>query len=339
MRKAASVIAATVMIAAGYVSYEFFLSSPRAGAPVEVRMEEGNGAREAAERLQATGVIRSAFAYRLLAVFSSSARHPRSGAYAISKGTNLLAIARRLASGPIRTERQLRIIEGWTLEDEIRLLGEEALVAEEKITRMAGASRNGSSFDPSWREEFVFLRALPVSRSLEGYLFPDTYRVWDDELPAALVRKQLRAFDQRFGLTVPSAKSAPLATLDQVVTLASIVEKEVQTPEDRRLVAGIFLRRMREGMPLQSDATLTYITGSARGRATAEELHLDSPYNSYLYRGLPPSPICQPSEDAIRAVLEPTPSRYRYFLTDVSGKVLYASTLEEHVQNRRLAGY
>lgn len=319
--------------------FQFFISLPRAGAPVSVTIADESDARDVAQRLKRSGAISSLLGYRILTLISSSARRPRPGTYAINPGTGWLAIARRLASGPVRTERQIKIIEGWTLDDEMRMLERDASVSVERVAQLTGAAKNGSAFDPILRQEFPFLQALPVSRSLEGYLFPDTYRVWDDQLPESLVRKQLQAFGDRFGLTVPSAKSAPLRTLDQVVTLASIVEKEVRTPKDRRLVAGVFLRRMKEGMPLQSDATLTYLTGSTRGRATAEELRIDSPYNSYAERGLPPSPICHPGEDAIRAVLDPTLNPYRYFLTDPSGTVLYARTLEEHGLNRQRAGY
>ncbi len=233
---------------------------------------------------------------------------------------------------PVRIEREVRVIEGWTVNDEADQL--------RALKPTWGGSANTRPFDVTLRGSFSFLRGIPIDRSLEGYLFPDTYRVWEDEMPKGLIQKQLSTFNERVyerfkDVTLP----APLKNMDQAIILASIVEKEVPSVSDRKIVAGVFLRRLKEGMALQSDATLGYITHSKRGRATAAELGLDSRYNSYAYPGLPPSPISNPGLSAIEAVFAPTPSTYRYFLTDKEGKVLYASSFEEHVRNKRRAGY
>ncbi len=240
---------------------------------------------------------------------------------------------------PPRHESQLTIIEGWTVDDEIKYLLQEKQVTSTGSAINMGRSINAQAFDEKWRAEFPFLKSLPGDRSLEGYLFPNTYRVWDDQLPEGLVRKQLHEFQDRFGGASIGSSSAPLKTLDEVVILASIVEREVRSPEDRKLVAGIFLKRLKAGMALQSDATLTYLLGSNRSRSTAADLAIDSRYNSYKYPGLPPSPIDNPGETSLRAVLEPTLSPYWFFLTDRQGKVLYAKTYEEHLKNKRKAGY
>lgn len=316
-----------------------YIGSPRAGGSVFVTITAEERASDVARDLAEKKVIASAFWYRVYAWFDASADHPKAGSYELQPGSSFHAIARLLAAGPIRQESRLRIIEGWNVEDIAKYLSDEKRIKPEDTFRLIGTSADRSPFEVSLRNEFSFLKSLPADRSLEGYLFPDTYRVWDDELPEGLFRKQLHEFQDRFGDAVVTSKSAPLRTLDEVVTLASIIEKEVREPEDRRIVAGIFLRRLREGMALQSDATLTYVTGSTRSRSTTAELQIDSPYNSYQNRGLPPSPICNPGEDAIQAVLNPTPSNYRYFLTDKDGNVLYAATLEEHVNNKIKAGY
>ena len=243
------------------------------------------------------------------------------------------------AIGPARREGSVRVIEGWTLRDLQQALFEEKGVDRLRMAEVMGTVADVRSFDPIWREEFAFLRALPTIRSLEGYLFPDTYRVWEDQLPVGLVRKQLEEFAARYGSVEIHQDLAPLRTLDDVVILASIVEKEVRTPEDRQIVAGIFLERLRIGMALQSDATLQYVTQSGRTRSSHDELKIDSRYYSYQYRGLPPGPICNPGATSIEAVLHPVIKGYRYFLTDTQGKVLYARTFEEHRRNRQAAGY
>lgn len=244
------------------------------------------------------------------------------------------------APAPVRVEREVRVIEGWDVDDQAEQLRVMNETWKTEWHDLVGKSGNKGTFDPFLRTEFTFLKALPLDRSLDGYLFPDTYRVWEDEMPESLVKKQLQTFEQRVYERFKDTKlPAPLKTFDEAIILASIVEKEVRSPEDRKLVAGLFLRRLREGMALQSDATLTYVTGSKRGRATSEELELNSLYNSYQHQGLPPSPIAHPALSAIEAVFTPTPSTYRYFLTDEQGNVFYGRTFEEHIRNRRKAGY
>ncbi len=150
------------------------------------------------------------------------------------------------------------------------------------------------------------------------------------------MRKQLEEFAKRADRIALEGKKQG-RTLQEIVTLASIVEKEVSTPADRKIVAGIFLNRIADGMMLQSDATVNYITQTGRTRSTQNDLNIDSPYNTYHHVGLPPGPICNPGEDALEAALHPTPSSYRYFLTDSNGKVYYGKTFEEHQRNRQKA--
>lgn len=237
-----------------------------------------------------------------------------------------------------RAESQLTLIEGWTADQIGEYLAEEKAVSATTTIGLIGRSMNLAPFDLRLRGAYAFLEFLPADRSLEGYLFPDTYRVFDEELPEGLVRKQLDEFESRFGKTKITTASVPLKNLDEIMILASIVEKEVQTAKDKKIVAGIFLRRLKQGIALQSDATLNYALGSG-ARASRDDLASSSLYNSYKFQGLPPSPICNPGADAIEAVLHPTTSSYMYFLTTKEGKVLYASTLEQHAANRKKAGY
>lgn len=314
------------------------MSQPLAGPATRLEVTE-TSPRAVARLLKQEKVISFSFGYQFYSWFDRRARRTKKGVYEVWPGMSYRQIARVLALGQARNEGEAKIIEGWTVEDIARYLQEQKNQNPLRLKELIGSSANRTPFDSQWRESFAFLRALPSDRSLEGYLFPDTYRIWEDQLPEGLIQKQLQEFERRFGKVEIPSESAPLTSLDDVVILASIVEKEVHTDEDRRIVAGIFLARLREGMPLQSDATLGYFTGSRRSRANADDLALDSRYNSYKYKGLPPGPICNPGESAIRAVLSPVPSKFRYFLTDNSGKVWYAQTLREHAANRRRAGY
>ncbi|MBD3251912.1 endolytic transglycosylase MltG [Candidatus Uhrbacteria bacterium] len=185
--------------------------------------------------------------------------------------------------------------------------------------------------------DYAFLSEVPESHSLEGYLFPDTYEVWEDQLPEGLIRKQLRTFANKVIIPLEEQRAASGLSWHEVVTLASIVEAEVRTPKTRKVVAGIFLNRLNDGMRLQSDATLNYIIDEGRDRATQQDLKLDSPYNTYRLEGLPPGPVGNPGLSSIEAVLNPTPTEYYFFLTDESGNVYYAETFEGHQRNRQEA--
>lgn len=326
-----------LVMAVLYIMWFVYLDHPVVGAKRTIEIPTGASVSQIAVQLQDERIIESARIYQIFSWFSDTADHPRPGVYSLQPGTSYNAIAHLLALGPATSETQLRVIEGWDLDD-ISALLTNAQVSSTLVNASIGAQADRAPFDAKWRTEFSFLQNLPLKRSLEGYLFPDTYRVWQNQLPDGLIRKQLNEFAGKYGTTTVPSTLAPLKSLDDVVVLASVIEKEVRLPEERRRVAGIFLRRMRLGIPLQSDATLSYVTGSKRDRATADELELESPYNSYRHKGLPPSPICNPGATAIDAVLHPIFGKDLYFLTDSSGKVYYAATFEEHIRNRRLIG-
>lgn len=294
-----------------------WLRTPPGDAPaVTISIAQREDAKSVADELQKIGVIDSAAGYVLYSVADGSADHPKIGTYRVRPGMSYRTLARMFALGPEREEVAITVIEGWNLADEAKVLG-------------------GDEIGPvdSWRSSYDFLRGLPDGTSLEGYLFPDTYRVWKDQLPQSLIKKQLDAFASRATKIADDARTQG-RTLRDVVILASIVEKEVAKPEDRAIVAGIFWNRLQSGMALQSDATVNYVTNAGRTRPTTDDLATVSPYNTYRNRGLPPGPISNPGADALEAALHPAKTDYRYFLTDANGKTYFAKTFEEHQQNR-----
>lgn len=318
---------------------ESWIGSTPSPTPVTFVVATSTPAQAVVDSLTSEKIIASGWRYRLYGWIDRSVLHPKAGTFVLRRGQSYREIARILALGPTRREVEIRVIEGETVDELAVQLKAEQNVPVVETQALIGRSANRAPFDAKLRADFPFLVDLPRNRPLEGYLFPNTYRVWGDQLPEGLVRKQLQEFQQRFGAATVTKKSDPLKTLDEVIILASIVEAEVREDADRRIVAGIFLNRLRDGMGLQSDATLSYVTGSGRARSNASDLELDSPFNTYKYRGLPPSPVNNPAASAINAVLDPAPTDYVFFLTDPSGKVLYARTLEEHTANRRKAGY
>lgn len=171
----------------------------------------------------------------------------------------------------------------------------------------------------------------PRSASLEGYLFPDTYRVFADEALFQLTAKATAEMAQAVQDRLADAQPVPHSlNVHEILTLASIVEREVATDQDRRNVADVFLKRLEIGMPLQSDATVNYVTGKSVTRPTLADLEASSAYNTYRNRGLPPGPIAMPSASAIQAVMHPLSNPYYYFLSAADGTTIFSRTGEEH---------
>jgi len=184
------------------------------------------------------------------------------------------------------------------------------------------------------KDEFI-----KIAQKEEGYLFPDTYRFYKDAKPEGIVAKMKENFNKKVEREVleeiaNSVVAGQKRQLGETIIMASILEEEVKSTEDRKIVAGILWKRLDRGMGLNVDAALTYILGRASHDLTIDDLKFDSPYNTYRYRGLPPTPISNPGLDAILAAASSTPSKYFYYLTDKEGAVHYAKTLEEHALNK-----
>ncbi len=193
---------------------------------------------------------------------------------------------------------------------------------------------------PDFFREFSFLADKPSYYGLEGYLFPDTYRFYASSMPVEVVEKMLANFDRKLTPPMRADIKAQGKTIYEIVTLASLVEKEAPIDyatgdnRDARLIAGIFWNRLAIGQALQSDATLSYVLGDNKIQHSGADLTFDSPYNTYKYSGLPPGPICNPGLLALEAAVYPLVSDYNYFLT-ADGQVIYAKTYAEQMLNKQ----
>jgi UPF0755 protein len=238
------------------------------------------------------------------------------------------------------------IITGDSISDEVQVTFREGLV----ITEMADllvearlisdpqefilATSNGID---RFVSQFSFLESIPEGQDLEGYLFPDTYRFFADATVDEIILAMLRNFDAKFTDEMRASIANSDKSIHELVTFASIVEKEVRSIDDMKVVAGLFQNRLDIGMLLQADSTIGYITRSGRDRSTFADLEIDSPYNSYKYAGLPPGPISNPGINAIIAAINPAETDYLFFLTNrTSGQVYYGRNLAEHNRNREL---
>lgn len=181
--------------------------------------------------------------------------------------------------------------------------------------------------------EFSAPLFVKLAQGKEGYLFPDTYFFYPNARPETIIEELEENFNKKIealGADITASKR----TLNEIVTMASLVEKEANTTESRKMVADILWRRLDKGIPLQVDAPFVYILGKGSAELTLDDLKVDSPYNTYLYKGLPRGPITNPGLDAINATLNPTKNEYLYFLTDNDGEMRYAKDHDQHVLNK-----
>jgi len=246
-----------------------------------------------------------------------------------------------------KPEETIQILEGWTMRDIGQYLETRSLYKNEDFLNITGFPQidyRDNKTKPAlddFSTQFSFLEDKPKYYGLEGYLFPDTYRIYASSTVTEVIEKMLTNFDKKLTTQMRADIKAQGKTIYEVIILASLIEKEApidyQTSDDRdaRIIAGIFLNRLHIGQGLQSDATLSYIYGDNKPAHTGAELENSSPYNTYKYRGLPPGPICNPGILAIKAAIYPIITEYNYFLTP-KGKdtVVYARTYQEHLQNK-----
>ena len=246
-----------------------------------------------------------------------------------------------------QAEETIKILEGWMNADINNYLQEKNFSGweEDEFLKTVGERRiydpeEAQNFSRNWATEFDFLLSKPENLSLEGYLFPDTYRVFASSSPEEIVDRLLRNFDLKLSKEMRAEIKRQGKTIHEIITMASIIEKEApiflqNNSEDAKIISGIFWNRLRIGMALQADSTLSYIFEDKKPAHSGEELKIDSPYNSYLYRGLPPGPISNPGLIAIEAAIYPTKTDYFYFLTPLDGsRVYYAKSYQEHLNNK-----
>jgi len=293
-------------------------------------VEKGWGSTKISHELKDQGFIRSALAFQMYTWTNGFSSRLIDGEYNLSSSMSLKEIAQILRGGSAeKKEVNITIIEGWTNADIAKYLETQGFGKADDF--MAIVQKKAD-----WWDDYDFLASKPNNIDLEGYLFPDTYRVYRDASLESIVKKMLDNFNIKLSAEIRGDIKKQGKTIHEIITLASVIEKEVRTAEERKMVADIFYKRLDIGMALQSDATVNYVTGRGVARASAQDLQVESLYNTYKYRGLPPGPISHPALSAILAAVYPTKNDYWYFLTTPSGEVVYSETFEEHVRAKNL---
>lgn len=299
---------------------------------VVVTIESGKSVQDIADILDERGVISSPLAFRAYALVSGRYGYLTSGVFRFEPEVNIREVVKQLSSGDTADEIRIVLLEGWGIRDIAKYLADEVGVVAEGDFVVAAHTTDSRTIIPD--TSYDFFSSKPVNQDLEGYLFPDTYSVYIDSTPADIIHKMLDNFDQKLTPEMRAQAAEQGLSIHELVTIASLIEKEVQRPEDKRIVAGIIFNRLANGQALQLDSTVNFLTQTGKSQSSLADLQIDSPYNTYVYPGLPPGPIANPGLDALQAVLNPTASNYNYFITDVNGVVYYSATFEEHVQKK-----
>lgn len=306
--------------------------STRLVAAMPFAVTPGEPVRSIGHRLHELGLIRDPGLFVMLAQHLEVDAAIVAGDYDLSPNMSTGEILEVLHAGRV-LETSVTLPEGWRMEQVAERLAAEGVVGASEFLRVA----SGEGFD------FPFLRERPFGATLEGFLFPDTYRFSSNMDAGAVIERLLENFDRRVNAGVRQEALADGLSLYEVLTLASLVERETVLAEERPLIAGVYLNRLRQGMLLEADSTVQYALDFARGvwwpPITLEELRkVDSPYNTYLQVGLPPGPIANPGLASIQAVVDPSQTPYFYYYARGDGSHAFAVTFEEHLANQALYG-
>ena len=291
--------------------------------PLVVEIPAHEGVAGIADRLSQAGVVRSRIAFLSLVAVKGSMKRLKAGEYEIPREASMLEVLDLLESGRVRQHVVLHP-EGATVNELARVLEGERLAQAEDVLKATSSER--------------LRQALGVEGpSLEGYLFPDTYQFVRGMSVDEMLTRMVQRMRGKLTPDVQARARERGLSVHQLLTLASIIEREAVDPSERRLIAAVFWNRLRLDMPLQADPTVQYAVAKERQTLTKADLAADNPYNTYVHRGLPPGPIASPGVASIEAALDPAPVKFLYFVARDDRRHHFSTTVAEH--NAAVARY
>ena len=288
---------------------------------------KGLNAWQIADILADSGVIRHKTVFIAIGKITGWEKRIKPGLYTFKRGESEFRVFHSLVVGSGIHELKVTIPEGKTLREIAEILGRTIGLDKERFLELA--------HDEEFIADLMANYHVKPPKSLEGYLFPDTYLFFYAESESAVIKRMVdRLFEVLDSNRIKRAKRLGLS-VHELLTLASIVEGEAAVDSERPIIAAVFWNRLRRRLPLESCATVEYVLPKRKARLTSEDLKIDSPYNTYIHRGLPPGPICSPGKASIDAVLNPARVRYLYFVSKGDGTHLFAETYAQHIRNKR----
>ena len=281
-----------------------------------VYIKSGFSTREIADLLKQKGLLKHKSYFLLLSKIFSVDEQLKAGEYLFTKKMNIMDILERLKKGMVLTHPVV-IPEGYNVWQIAETLEGKEIVSS-------------FSFLKGSNDKALCSQVNIETESVEGYLFPDTYFLAKDMNPRQIILLMVNRFHEMLPKNAKRLAKARNMSLHEIVILASLIEKETSDKKEMPTIAAVFYNRLRKGMPLQCDPTVLYALGKVRKRLTRKDLGIDSPYNTYRYRGLPPGPIANPGRAAIKAALRPNEFDYLYFVSQNNGTHYFSKTLSEH---------
>ncbi len=299
-------------------------SPPGDGTVVrDISFPPGSGIRKLADELKAGGVIRSSWHFVLLTRLRGQAHKLKAGEYCFNAGMRPAQILKKLSTGDV-DYRKFSMPEGYSIYQAAELLEQKGLFEKDEFLKKC--------------RDADLLSSLGLNhQSVEGYLYPSTYNLTRGSNEEQLITQMVSQFNKKYAELSKTIGEAAGMSRNEIVTLASVIEKEAVSPEEKPLISSVFHNRLRLGMPLQSDPTAVYGVRAYSGKVTKADILRPSPYNTYLNRGLPPGPIGNPGKDAIQAAMNPSRTDYIYFVARQDGTHQFSRTLDEH--NRAVDRY
>lgn len=308
-----------LIIFAGYCMPNPLLSHHRG----YIHVKDAMTASEVAQTLYDKGFIASTTWFRIVAMVTGDASQIKQGEYVVDTSMSVRNLLGKLTSGKSEAIRVV-IPEGYTVRKIAQTFDADTGISEADFL---AAAKNTELLYPYMKGN------REVTFPTEGFLFPDTYFISKNMTAEDVVKMMLKNFDDHLTPAMREDIADHNMSIYQFVILASLVEKEAKYEEDRPLIASVFLNRLQMHMKLQSDASISYAMGSHKSAYSISETQYDSPYNTYMYEGLPPGPIGNPGMDCMNAIFNAPQTKYLYFVADAKGHNYFANTYEEHMKN------
>ncbi|MBN1875539.1 MAG: endolytic transglycosylase MltG [Anaerolineae bacterium] len=312
-------------------------------APVSFTVESGETVTQIAGSLKALGLIKDTELFRRYLQYKGLDAGIQAGTYTLRQTMTIPEIALTLQHAETN-EQQVTIPEGKRAEEVAAIVAEQTDISAEEFLQIAQVGWRGTDL----LQKYPLLAQIPLTATLEGYLFPDTYRLPDQATAYDLIDRMVANFIAQVTPEVQQGITAQGLTLHEGITLASIVEREAVIATERPLIAGVYYNRLRDGWPLSADPTVQYALGYRpdeeswwKGQLFFSDLEVVSPYNTYRNQGLPPAPIASPGSGAIKAVATPEETDYYFFMVDCTlnnGTHVFAHNEAEHLENYTRCG-
>ncbi len=329
MKKAGLLLFIVALAAGGYLWYDYHSQPAEEWRELSqedrlVSIVQGSSLQDISRQLEDKGAIRSRHLFRVYAMITDQQAGLQAGTYRFGPEEDMTSIMRRISRGDV-AQMAITIPEGFTFEEIARRLSSRLNVETGEVLKSAEKK--------SWDRDY-----LPDSENvqwqLEGYLYPDTYSIPYDIEPEELLSLMLDRFEERWREELEDADTD--LDVNELVTLASLVEKEGKLSEEKPLIAGVIYNRLESDMKLQIDASVQYALEERQARLLYRDLEVDSTYNTYLYEGLPPGPIASPGDNSLRAALSPEDSDYLFYFARSDGSHIFTETYQEHLEQQRI---